>query len=142
MVLAYGTYAYPIVGYIRRAKCHVLKGKWGVKIMIISIAEKFSRFPAGRHPGDGPFNAERFRREILTPALRQVANSSDKVVVELDGVAGYSSSFLEEAFGGLVRDGQIPTDTIRSKLSIVAKNSIYEAARLDAQRYLDEALHR
>ena len=65
----------------------------------ISIAKDFSRYPAGRFLTDGPFSGERFRTEFLVPNLE----SGTEVLVDLDGVAGYGSSFLEEAFGGAIR---------------------------------------
>lgn len=68
---------------------------------MINIAEQFTRFPAGRYRSDGRYSGERFREDFLAPALRQHA----KVAVQLDGTMGYGSSFLEEAFGGLVRAG-------------------------------------
>ena len=66
----------------------------------IVIADDFSPYPAGRFPEDGRFNGTTFRRDYLAPALRQ----GDTVEVVFDGVAGFGSSFLEEAFGGLVRE--------------------------------------
>jgi STAS-like domain of unknown function (DUF4325) len=68
---------------------------------IIKVAEEFSRYPAGRYKADGPFSGEKFREEYLRPILE--ANTT--ATIELDGVRGYGSSFLEEAFGGLVRIG-------------------------------------
>ena len=56
----------------------------------ISVAKNFSVYPGGRTPEDGPFSGEVFRKELL---------------IDLDGTRGYGSSFLEEAFGGLVRSG-------------------------------------
>lgn len=70
----------------------------------ISIAKDFSQFPAGRYPGDGKFNGTRFRKEKLVPALEKARESSGVVKVDFDGVAGFGSSFLEEAFGGLIRE--------------------------------------
>lgn len=67
----------------------------------ISIAREFSRYPAGRVRSDGPFSGEAFRDGWLIPILK----SDDRAVIDLDGVRGYGSSFLEEAFGGLVREG-------------------------------------
>lgn len=66
---------------------------------VINIAKQFSPFPAGRVREDGKYSGMRFREEILTPALRKYK----RVKVVFDGVAGLGSSFLEEAFGGLVR---------------------------------------
>ena len=80
----------------------------------ISIARDYSSVPAGRFKEDGPFSGQRFREEMLLPALR----SATTVTVDLDGVEGYGSSFLEEAFGGLVRvDGFTDTE-LRNRLLI------------------------
>lgn len=75
-----------------------------MKSTLISIANDFSPSPAGRYLRDGPFPGEVFRDKILLPAVKE----NDKVVVDLDGTDGYGSSFLEEAFGGLVRLGFSP----------------------------------
>jgi len=69
-------------------------------IKTINIAADFSKFPGGRFLTDGKYSGERFREEFLVPALK----AHEKIEVELDGTLGYGSSFLEEAFGGLVRD--------------------------------------
>ncbi len=65
----------------------------------ISVARDFSTIPLGRFPDDSPFNGATFREEWLVPALAQ----HKAIEVNLDGAEGYGSSFLEEAFGGLVR---------------------------------------
>jgi hypothetical protein len=70
----------------------------------INIATEFSRYPAGRHTNDGPNSGERFRREFLLPVLK----TGQHAKIKFDGARGYGSSFLEEAFGGLVREGFPP----------------------------------
>jgi hypothetical protein len=65
----------------------------------ISVANDFSRFPGGRYRTDGPYSAEAFRDDLLVPALQQ----GGEVRVVLKGAVGYPATFLEEAFGGLVR---------------------------------------
>lgn len=67
---------------------------------IINVSNDFSRYPAGRYTDDGPHSGQRFRDDFLKPILI----NKGKAVINLDGVRGYGSSFLEEAFGGLVRD--------------------------------------
>jgi hypothetical protein len=82
----------------------------------ISIAIDFSRFPGGRFRADGPHNGEEFREDLLVPALR----SSDRVVVVLDGVAGFPSCFLDETFGGLIRNHGFTPEELDAKLELVA----------------------
>lgn len=108
--------------------------------MMLSIASSFSKFPAGRSKEDGPFNGARFRDEILIPALKDAAASGDKLVVELDGVVGYSSSFLEEVFGGVARSRSLPADVLKKALIIKATDVAYEPAKLDAEGYLADAI--
>ncbi|AHY06957.1 STAS-like domain-containing protein [Serratia plymuthica] len=72
-----------------------------VKSTTISVIDTIGKYPFGRERCDGDASAEEFRDDYLIPAL----NKYDIVNVELDGVMGYASSFLEEAFGGLVRNG-------------------------------------
>ena len=86
---------------------------------IISVAKDFSRFPAGRHCVDGPFSGEKFREDKLVPALIQ----STKVIIDLDGALGYGSSFLEEAFGGLVREKGFRAEDLQTKLELRSSES-------------------
>lgn len=81
---------------------------------VIYIEKDFSRYPAGRFKADGPYSGERFREELLIPALK---NCEGKVIVEFDGARGLGSSFLEEAFGGLVRAGFGATE-LRDRLDM------------------------
>ncbi len=70
------------------------------KNIVISVAKDFSRFPGVVfHLNDAARSAVAFRRMLTTALL------SDKdVLVELDGTCGYSSSFLKEAFGGMINE--------------------------------------
>ena len=81
----------------------------------MSIAREFSHYPAGRIEEDGPFNGERFRRDFLLPRLN-VLSASGRMVVDFDGIAGAGSSFLEEAFGGLVRVEGFNEEQLKAKL--------------------------
>lgn len=100
-------------------------------MVTIKVAEQFSRFPAGRFITDGPFSGELFRRKFLEPALQ----STGEIVVEMDGARGYGSSFLEEAFGGLVRVG-LPKELVR-RIKIKASNASLRAEIYD---YIDKAV--
>jgi hypothetical protein len=109
---------------------------------MMQIAAVFSKFPAGRYKEDGPFNGARFRDEFLIPAVKKAAAEHSKVVVLLDGVVAYSSSFLEEAFGGLARSNIMPPDLLRKSLEIRADDLAYRPAKQDAEHYLDDELRK
>ena len=84
----------------------------------ISIANDFTEFPGGRFPEDGPYNGTTFRNEHLVPHLRE----GKSVVVSFDGVAGFGSSFLEEAFGGLVRENHFRENELNAQLKLVSSD--------------------
>ena len=74
--------------------------------MMIDMAADFSPYPSGRIPSDGSFSGESFREKLLRPAIRDVVAGGlnvEDIVVNIDGVRTFGSSFLDEAFGGLVR---------------------------------------
>ena len=99
----------------------------------ISVAEDFSPFPAGRTDADGPYNGTKFREKFLFPALQE----GKHVIVIFDGVEGWGSSFLEEAFGGLLRRG-IGKAILDTNLEIVADEpGLAEVAPL-VQRFIEE----
>lgn len=87
----------------------------------IYIAKDFSPSPAGRYPEDGPFNGQLFREKWLLPAVKEF----DEVVVNLNDTGGYGSSFLEEAFGGLIRAGFTGAD-LHKKLKVISARKTYE----------------
>ena len=88
----------------------------------IDISKNFSDVPAGRYKKDGPNSGERFRNDFLMPALQ----AGEKVEVILDGAEGYGSSFLEEAFGGLIRNADYTREYIASNLIIISHSKEYE----------------
>ena len=101
----------------------------------ISIADDFSAYPAGRYPDDGKYNATTFRKEVLIPALKD----NEHVDVTFDNVAGTGSSFLEEAFGGLVREEGMSKDFLGSHLHLTTSEPELEDFVKLARRYIDEA---
>lgn len=87
-----------------------------MKKKIINVSREFSPYPAGRYESDGKFTGEGFRRIHLKNALEK----NDKVIIELDGTLGYGSSFLEEAFGGLVREDNFSEEYLSKRLELVS----------------------
>ena len=98
----------------------------------IVVARDYSRYPMGRDDDDGPFNGQRFRKEFLIPLLRDP--EVHKVVVDLRDLKIQGSSFLEESFGGLVREGIKDEDL--NKLSFITDRKYYE---LEIKEFIDKA---
>ncbi|WP_460410096.1 MULTISPECIES: STAS-like domain-containing protein [unclassified Pseudomonas] len=99
---------------------------------IITIVDDFSRTPYGRYPTDGPASGQTFRQDLLAPKLREY----DKVHVVLDGYNRYGRSFLDEAFGGLIREEGFTGEQLRRKLtyshSLIKSMNNVIAERIDA----------
>ena len=102
----------------------------------ISIAKDFSRYPAGRFRLDGEWSGQRFREEHLVPALRDF----DRVTVALNGIAGVASSFLDEAFGGLVRECGMDATDLKGRLTIRTGEGYEDFAAL-AWYHVERAAH-
>jgi hypothetical protein len=106
-------------------------------MITIKIASDFSPTPGGRFRKMGPKSGEEFR-DLLASHLAK----NEPVVVVLDGVEGYGSSFLEEAFGGLARLRQWSQADIGRLLTIQAMAPEYKTYEREAKQYLSEAFGR
>jgi len=99
----------------------------GIFVPIINIADDFTRTPGGRRIRTGPASGEEFREKLLAPKLRIAVEKGVPLVVVLDGVAGYPVSFLEEAFGGLIRyDGFSKEALLSGSLKIEAQTGRFK----------------
>ena len=65
----------------------------------------FTLTPGPRLEEDGKYSGEEFREKYLLPKFREAVKMSVPLNVNLEETKGYASSFLEEAFGGLIRKG-------------------------------------
>lgn len=98
----------------------------------VSIAKDFTRFPSGRYKRNGSTSGEAFRERFLEEPLRR----GDRIVVQFDGTVGYGSSFLEEAFGGLVRGLKMPPERVLSLLTFESSDpSLVE----EVKQYISDA---
>lgn len=104
----------------------------------IDISRDFSRFPGGRYRKHGKWSGEEFREEKLIPALHQ---GDDVVEVLMDETSGYPSSFLEEAFGGLVRKG-FKVGDLRARLKLIARSKSHEIYPELAWSYIEDQAKR
>ncbi len=86
--------------------------------LIIDVGTEFSAAPAGRDYDDGPYNGLAFRERYLEPNIE--AEYKTKII--LDGAEAYGSSFLEEAFGGLIRKTGITWEDFNNKIELVTED--------------------
>jgi hypothetical protein len=101
----------------------------------LSIAQAFTTTPGPRKRRDGQFSGEQFLDEQLRPRFVEAQDSNSVLRVNLDGVAGYPTSFLEEAFGGLARE--FGPDRIESRLEFICQDEPY--LEQEIRRYIKEA---
>lgn len=70
----------------------------------IIIASDFSDHPGARYRKDGEFSGEQFLDEILRPRFEKAVSGGYLLLVDLDRVYGYPSSFVSGSFGKLSLD--------------------------------------
>jgi hypothetical protein len=92
-------------------------------VILIKVSD-FSKSPFGRVKEDGPNNGRRFRTETLCKALK-VSN----VTYE------YGSSFLHEAFGGLVMHEGFKAADLKKRLTVV---SSHEDVLMEVWDYIND----
>lgn len=102
--------------------------------MTTIYVKDFTKYPGPRYEDLGDFSGEEFRNKKLIPALE-----AGNIEVNFDGVYGYGSSFLEEAFGGLVRRG-IDKEKIKYLRNHLVCNDDPTIV-IEVQMYIDEALN-
>ena len=73
-------------------------------IIKIKIADDYTKIPGVREEIEGDFPGEEFLQKILLPKFKQAIEEKKKLFIDLDDTAGYATSFLESAFGGLARE--------------------------------------
>ncbi len=71
----------------------------------ILYVRDFTRTPGPRLKEDGKYSGEEFQEDHLLPRYLEAVNKGVRLYVVLEETMGYASSFLEEAFGGLIRRG-------------------------------------
>ncbi len=103
----------------------------------IKIAKDFSDSPGPRYIDEGKFSGEMFRIELLLKVFQKAIAENKKVIVDLDGTYGYGTSFLEESFGGLIRNENVNYNEIINRLEIISTEEDY--LKDDVYKYLEDA---
>lgn len=76
------------------------------------FAEEFTKFPGGRFKKNGPFSGEMFRDDVLLPLIKE----ADVLEIDLTGVKGLPSSFLDESFGEVAK--RLGIDSVKARLKL------------------------
>lgn len=107
----------------------------------LNVATEFSRYLGGRVYDDGPFSGQEFREKLLRPKLLEAMETGSKLRVVFDGVAGMPTSFLEEAFGGLLRTTpSLDIERVRAFLLLEAEDpELWPFLKLAEQYMMQQA---
>lgn len=104
---------------------------------LIKLARDYSKTPSLRYEKEGDYSGELFRKTILANAMKESIAKKEVLEVNLDGTAGYGTSFLEESFGGLIREDNIEYTDIKKYLTIISEEEDYLID--DINNYLADA---
>ena len=103
--------------------------------MKIDIAREFSETPGGRTIQEGDFSGELFREELLFPRYEAAIQKKEKLEIYFDGAYGYPPSFLDEAFGGLVK--ALKKKNIMDNIYIISNEDLTIERRI--KKYIADA---
>jgi hypothetical protein len=105
--------------------------------MKLKIATDFSKAPGPRYIGEGKHSGQEFRENVLHPRVLDALSKNIQLTIDLDGTFGFGTSFLEEAFGGLIRDNKLRIEDV---LRVVCFVSTEEPDLVDEiKAYMHEA---
>jgi hypothetical protein len=110
---------------------------WNKKIVELHISKDFSKTPGPRYISEGMYSGEHFRDSCLYDKVKQAIEEGTILKVYLDNTLGYATSFLEEAFGGLIIERDLNYYDIRKVLKIVSTEEEYLID--DIKKYLSDA---
>lgn len=108
--------------------------------LVINVAKDFSPIPGARYPKEGDFSGQEFRTKLLSPKLKEAIEKKTILLVDLDGTLGYGTSFLEEAFGGLIRSDKFNLGDIKKHLQFSCKDDPTYIEEINS--YIEDAYER
>ena len=86
------------------------------KTIHYSIAQEYTRTPGTRKPGQ--YTGEHFRETVLKQLVSKAIKEKARLFIDLAGTHGYAPSFLEESFGGLIREGYFTIEEVLQVLEV------------------------
>ena len=104
----------------------------------INVGKDFSGHPIGRYREDGPESGQVFREDLLIPKLRELGSNEKLEIILDDEVEGYGSSFLVEAFAGVVKVGFMNSDELLKKLTFSYRDEDFAFFETKIKQYISE----
>lgn len=83
---------------------------------VFRIANDFYKRPSGRYKTDGKYTAEHLR-EIIIDKLK---SSDEKLFIDISGLSMFSSPFIDECFGGMIRNNLISKDELLKRIEFIS----------------------
>lgn len=114
------------------------------KKIIYKVAKEFTPTPGVRSPKEGNFSGEEFLYRQLYPKMKQAIEDGSILVIDLDGTAGYATSFLEAAFGGLIRGSEddkvsgLDLEIVKKHLKFISHDDPYLEEEIE--EYMHDAV--
>lgn len=99
---------------------------------VVSVARHFSTRPGPRYVWQGKWSGENFRKLLIAALAKH-----DQIIVDLDGTRGYGSSFLDEAFGGLIRECHLSKAEVLRRIEISSEED--PSYKVEALEAIDQA---
>jgi len=106
-------------------------------LQVLKVSADFSDIPGPRYIREGSYSGEDFRERLLLPRLKECIEKGGILQIDLDGTQGYGTSFLEEAFGGLIRVNQLSLSDISDHIIIISEEEPY--LKDDIEEYMRDA---
>lgn len=107
----------------------------------LNVGIEFSSLPSGRFYSDKTGSSgEQFREELLREKLKNLKSGHKLKVILDDNVEGYGSSFLVEAFAGMVKYGYMKKDELLSKLEFEFEDDDFAFFKKRIIQYINEAI--
>ncbi|HFR4115523.1 TPA: DUF4325 domain-containing protein [Yersinia enterocolitica] len=107
---------------------------------VLNVGTEFSTLPSGRYYSDKTGSSgEQFREELLTNKLNQLVSGEKLIIILDENVEGYGSSFLVEAFAGMVKYGYMQKDDLLKKLEFSFTDPDFSFFKKRILQYINEA---
>ena len=104
------------------------------------VAKEYYPRPMGRARKDGLHSGERFREEVLLPFFESLKDNPNQILIlDFNGISTAGSSYLEESFGGLIRENGYRKSDLNKHIRIVVDDDLKELITDRIEKYINDA---